>query len=218
MKSFLKMYLLFVICSMSYECVNPNEPKRSVKEIPRFRLRNFATNKCLDDTGIADIGQGYQLMDCDKSNKNQWFKVKDSKNYDSALYHINLVGKTGLCISAKYHNLVQEKCGDSDDLVWDSQKQANGRVFINKTGRVIDIMDNSSHKNENGNTIIIGETRNNSHSQIWFIELVQTQEERKLENAKLEESQKVKRKERKEKKEETITEKDLLVNQTMEMF
>jgi hypothetical protein len=40
-------------------------------------LKNTGSNKCFDDTGKAEVGQGYHIWDCNKSNQNQWFKLKD---------------------------------------------------------------------------------------------------------------------------------------------
>jgi hypothetical protein len=88
--------------------------------------------------------------------------------------YFNIVGKTGLCVSAVpavNHNgrLTQRNCGNDDHLVWSAQKQNNGLVIQSKNGMV---MDNISSQNRNGN-LIIGSTRHNGQNQIWVIESVQ---------------------------------------------
>merc|ERR1711957_956349 len=82
----------------------------------------------------------------------------------------NIVGTTGLCVSAKNNKgrLVQQTCGDSDDLLWSTEPQGDGIVIKNKTGRVIDNADQNTY---NGNQIL-GNTRNNSPAQIWAVESV----------------------------------------------
>jgi hypothetical protein len=82
----------------------------------------------------------------------------------------NIVGKTGLCVSARNNNgkLTQQTCGTGDDLLWTTERNKNGLIIRNKTGRV---MDNYYNKQHNGNPVI-GYSINFTAAQIWVIESV----------------------------------------------
>ena len=181
-----------------------NNAIAQLEEIPRFQLRNRHADKCLDDTGIKKIGQGYHLWDCADWNANQWFstKIQSRSHIDG---YVNIVGPTGLCISAKNigGRLVQEKCGESDDLLWTSayskiykygilisKRDNKVRRFYNKNGTQMDISEQSSLRPENGRPILAvknkhdhswpSSTKKNilTKSEFWYIE-------KKAENCKL---------------------------------
>ena len=97
-------------------------------------------------------------------------EMKEKNNIPIPEGFFNIVGKTGLCVSAKNPNgrLVQQKCGDSDDLLWQTEKYSNGLIIKNKTGRV---MDNRGQGRRDGNPTL-GYSRNNTPAQVWVIESV----------------------------------------------
>merc|ERR1711957_809436 len=145
----------------------------SVGHGDHVHFRNLQRKKCIDDTGRHTVGSVYHLWDCNNENKNQWFKPAAPKKEvmnQTPKGWFNIVGTTGLCVSAKNNKerLVQQTCGDSDDLLWSTKPQGDGIVVINKTGRVID---NAEQNAYNGNQIL-GNTRNNSPAQIWAVESV----------------------------------------------
>jgi hypothetical protein len=82
----------------------------------------------------------------------------------------NIVGKTGLCVSARNNNgkLTQQTCGTGNDLLWTAQNFKNGLIIKNKTGRV---MDNAGQRPNNGNPTL-GYAYNGTPAQIWVIESV----------------------------------------------
>jgi len=147
----------------------------SVHNGDHVHFRNLQRNKCLDDTGRKGVNQKYHLWSCSNGNKNQWFRLAAWKAtpvlgrvYPAGWW--NIVGPTGLCVSAKHNNgrLVQDNCGNRSDLLWTAQRHGNGLIILNRTGRA---MDNSARRGNNGNPIL-GYRRNNTPAQIWAIESV----------------------------------------------
>merc|ERR1712004_702267 len=79
----------------------------------------------------------------------------------------NIVGKTGLCVSARNNNgrLVQERCSNNANVTWRADRFRNGYMVRARNGRV---MDNAGQGNRNGNPVL-GYRRNNTPAQIWAI-------------------------------------------------
>ena len=111
-----------------------------------------------------------------KKNVKQWFGFQYPNykrldgNFDG---YMNIVGHRSKCLSSIYHNgkLTQEYCGDSDNLLWRTEKYESGWIIVSKAGSVMDA--------QNGNEIM-GMKRTNGPHQIWAITDVQTKEERKV--------------------------------------
>merc|ERR1711957_752367 len=114
-----------------------------------IQFKNVQRNKCFDNTGKAAIGQFYHIWDCGNDNKNQWFEFKFPVQNNNDGW-VNIVGPDGLCVSAKNNggNLIQEKCGDSVDLLWSFLPYGKNQLIVSKNGRV---MDNSQSLSSNGN-------------------------------------------------------------------
>merc|ERR1711957_1052809 len=76
----------------------------------------------------------------------------------------NIVGKTGLCVSARNNNsfLVQANCGEAAELLWKTDKTDKGLKIANKTKRQMDAMGASGY----------GYVKQNTPRQIWTIETV----------------------------------------------
>merc|ERR1712032_675188 len=137
----------------------------SVHHGNHVHFRNLQRNKCLDDTGRHAVGQKYHLWSCSNGNRNQWFRLaawkapKPSVGSRIPSGWWNIVGPTGLCVSARNNNgrLVQQNCGGSADLLWTAQRHGNDLIILNRTGRA---MDNSARRGNNGNPIL-GYRRNN---------------------------------------------------------
>merc|ERR1712032_30828 len=145
----------------------------SVHHGNHYHFRNLQRNKCVDDTGRHAVGQKYHLWSCSNGNKNQWFNLRVPKA--APLTKIpngwfNIVGITGICMSARNNNgrLVQDNCSNSNDLLWTTSRQGSGLIVRSKNGRV---MDNAARRGNNGNPIL-GYRRNNTPAQIWAIESV----------------------------------------------
>jgi len=159
-----------LICSLPFD-ISPT--KLDLKYIPvsnlekplealRFiKIRNIATNKCLDDTGIARNGQYYQQWDCSPTNENQWFVIIHSPK-DLKGYSLIMGKKSGLCISLQPHPgdnsgkrmiLSQKDCELTDDFYWKTERIGNGRMFVAKNGLV---MHNKCNFDFNGCKIIGG--------------------------------------------------------------
>ena len=94
--------------------------------------------------------------------------------------------------------IVQEKCGTTNDLLWNNnEKKNNGTIIKSKTWRQ---MDNAGRQNKNGNPIFAW-FRNNTPAQVWVIEYAQEKPEEK-EEVKPEEEKEQEEKEQEEKEQE----------------
>jgi hypothetical protein len=129
------------------------------------QIRHMKINKCLSNDGRvvrkvkAYKNDYYNLDKCDFNNKHRVFKLVDpnAPKLTAPLYKVveksslvapkkmvahipkgwfNIVGKSGLCLSAKFNhnNVLQEKCGDYDMLLWRAVKGKNGYILITKDG------------------------------------------------------------------------------------
>ena len=49
-----------------------------IRNSQKFLIKNPASGKCLDGTGIAGIGRFYHIWSCSEKNSNQWFDLKYS--------------------------------------------------------------------------------------------------------------------------------------------
>ena len=61
--------------------------------------------------------------------------------------------------------LVQQNCGNGEDMSWKIEERENNLVFVNKLGTVLD---NHGSKNNNGNKVI-SQNVNNGPNQQWLV-------------------------------------------------
>jgi len=137
-----------------------------------IHFRNPSTNKCLTGTGVKKVGQNFHLWDCDNKNNSQRFLIMEAFGAPKGWF--NILGYTGLCVSAKNRGLLfQEKCGKSEDLLWNIYERKKGGIIVkSKSGLQ---MDNAGQISKNGNPILSW-SRNNGKNQRWAIEYIETSE------------------------------------------
>merc|ERR1712160_37094 len=137
----------------------------SVKNGKYVHIRNFKQNKCLDNKGKSGINLLYRVWACDNKTEDQWFLLEAPKKIQ--LYpngYFNIIGKSGLCVSARDNNgnLRQANCGDQIDLQWKVEKLEDGLKITNKTKRQMDAM----------GTRVYGYVKQNVNRQVCAIESV----------------------------------------------
>ena len=88
-------------------------------------------------------------------------------NTTPILKGMNIVGKTGLCVSARnpFGRLVQQPCGETKDLLWKEILWGKNVILVSSNGQV---MDNAGSKKHNGNPVYAW-SRHNGFNQQWII-------------------------------------------------
>lgn len=128
--------------------------------------------KCFGDTGDQKGEEMYyHLWECSEHNHHQIFEfskpVKNKWVYTPGWF--NVIGSSGLCMSAKEDKeLLQQTCGNGEDMAWKIEERENNLVFINKYGTVLD---NHGSKNNNGNKVI-SQIAHNGPNQQWLVDPV----------------------------------------------
>merc|ERR1712032_134501 len=132
--------------------------------VGRFvHFRNFVQNKCLDNYGKNKINGLFRMWKCDDKNEHQWYLMQAPKKLQRFPEGwFNIIGKTGLCMAARNNNgnVIQANCGDTDDLLWTTEREGDGIRIVNKTKRQMDAM----------GARILGYTKQNTPRQKWAIE------------------------------------------------
>merc|ERR1712222_151721 len=106
-------------------------------------FRNFVQNKCLDNYGKNKINGLFRMWKCDDKNEHQWYLMQAPKKLQRFPEGwFNIIGKTGLCMAARNNNgnVIQANCGDTDDLLWTTEREGDGIRIVNKTKRQMDAM------------------------------------------------------------------------------
>merc|ERR1712222_192600 len=124
-------------------------------------------NYCVDNYGKTKINQIYRTYICSNKNENQWFSFETPKKTHYPAPNqgwFNIIGREGLCIAARNNNgyVIQANCGYTDDLLWTTERLADGIRIVNKTKRQMDAMGAN----------VYGYVKQNVQRQIWDIKSV----------------------------------------------
>lgn len=149
-------------------------------------LKNFYSDKCIDNSGSKKSGSGYVQWDCNQGNDNQLFHIIDPKlsldelsklsvNQKIAMKKFkvpsgwfSLLGATGLCLTDNGigKNASQRTCLNNDNTTWKFVKVSNEIYNIKSISGVT--LTNSQSINKNGNPIISWNNQN-MENQKWQI-------------------------------------------------